>query len=91
MKGQIWALSAVGCLLAGTTGWLLARAPTQPLVTVTSGPLAQSLVFSGRGAARVRVELGAAVTALLTKKAHTVKKVGVETCQEVQVALAIPE
>jgi HlyD family secretion protein len=62
MKRQIWALSAVSCLLAGTTGWLLARAPAQPLVTVTSGPLAQSLVFSGRVAARVRVELGAAVT-----------------------------
>jgi HlyD family secretion protein len=62
MKAWRWFL-AVGLLAAaGGAAFALLRAEPVALVTVTEAPLVQTLVFSGRVAAPIRVELGATIT-----------------------------
>jgi HlyD family secretion protein len=62
MKAWRWLL-AVGLLAAGGgVAFELLRAEPVALVTVTQAPLVQTLVFSGRVAAPIRVELGATIT-----------------------------
>ncbi|HPU51340.1 MAG TPA: efflux RND transporter periplasmic adaptor subunit [Burkholderiaceae bacterium] len=62
MKPTSWGIVAIACLAAGVTAWVVSRPAAVPVVAVTESALAQSLVFSGRVAAIVRVELGATVT-----------------------------
>lgn len=62
MKPTGWGLVAIACLAIGVAGWVASRPAAVKVVALTESPLAQSLVFSGRVAALVRVELGATVT-----------------------------
>jgi len=62
MKPTGWGLVAIACLAIGVAGWVASRPTAVKVVALTESPLAQSLVFSGRVAALVRVELGATVT-----------------------------
>jgi HlyD family secretion protein len=63
MKAWRWFL-AVGLLVVagGGTAFTVLRAEPVALVEVTEAPLIQTLVFSGRVAAPIRVELGATIT-----------------------------
>ena len=62
MKPTGWGLVAIACLAIGVAGWVASRPAAVKVVALTESPLAQSLVFSGRVAALLRVELGATVT-----------------------------
>lgn len=60
-KKLLWSALAVLVLVGGATALFMRPAPLVT-VTVTEAPLAQSLVFSGRVASVLRVELGSTVT-----------------------------
>ena len=62
MKTRTWAIAAAALLAIGVAAWLSTRPAPRTVVSVTEAPLAQSLVFSGRVAAVVRVDLGATLT-----------------------------
>ena len=55
-------MAAIACLAIGVSAWMISRPAAVRIVALTESPLAQSLVFSGRVASLVRVELGATVT-----------------------------
>jgi HlyD family secretion protein len=62
MRAGRWALVGVAAAAAGWIGWNAARPVAVPLVTANAAPLVQTVVFSGRVAAPIRVDLGATVT-----------------------------
>ncbi|MBP8308316.1 MAG: efflux RND transporter periplasmic adaptor subunit [Burkholderiaceae bacterium] len=62
MKPTHWGMAAIACLAIGVSAWMISRPAAVRIVALTESPLAQSLVFSGRVASLVRVELGATVT-----------------------------
>jgi HlyD family secretion protein len=62
MKVGRWVLAVVVVAAAGVLGWRAVRPVAVPLTPVAESPLVQTLVFSGRVAAPIRVELGATVT-----------------------------
>jgi HlyD family secretion protein len=57
-----WAGAAVGLAAIAAGAWLWLQPGPLRVVAVAEGPLVQALVFSGRVAAPMRVELGATVT-----------------------------
>ena len=57
-----WAAAAVGLAAVAAAAWAWLRPAPVRLVPASQAPLVQALVFSGRVAAPVRVELGATVT-----------------------------
>jgi HlyD family secretion protein len=57
-----WAGATVGLAAVAAAAWLWLQPAPLRVVAVAEGPLVQALVFSGRVAAPVRVELGATVT-----------------------------
>lgn len=62
MKVARWAWVLAGVAVAGAFAWRSAQPAAVPLVTAASAPMVQTVVFSGRVAAPIRVELGATVT-----------------------------
>ncbi len=62
MNLRRWSLAAVVLVLAGGAAWYVKRPVAVAMVAVTRSPLVQTLVFSGRVAALVRVELGSTLT-----------------------------
>ncbi len=62
MKPTHWGIAAIACLAIGVSVWVVSRPAAVRIVAMSESPLAQSLVFSGRVASLVRVELGATVT-----------------------------
>lgn len=62
MKARRWILAIVAIAVVGAAVARAWRAEAVALVPVTEAPLVRTLVFSGRVAAPLRVELGATVT-----------------------------
>lgn len=62
MTAGRWALVGVAAAAAGWIGWTAVRPVPVPLVAASAAPLVQTVVFSGRVAAPIRVDLGATVT-----------------------------
>jgi len=62
MNARRWILAVVAIALVGAAATRAWRPDAVALVAVTDSPLVQTLVFSGRVAALLRVELGATVT-----------------------------
>jgi HlyD family secretion protein len=62
MRGWHWAAAAAGLVVVAAGAGISLRPAAVPLVAVAESSLVQTLVFSGRVAAPIRVELGATVT-----------------------------
>ena len=62
MKAWRWSIAVVVLAVVAGLGWRALRPQPVALVTATETALVQTLVFSGRVAAPIRVELGATVT-----------------------------
>jgi HlyD family secretion protein len=67
MKPLTWILAGGAVLAAALAGWLVARPVTLTTVRLSPLPLTQTLVFSGRVASPLRVELGATLTGRVTQ------------------------
>jgi HlyD family secretion protein len=62
MRAWRWIGAVAALVVAAAGAVLVARPPTVSLATVGEAPLVQTLVFSGRVAAPIRVDLGATIT-----------------------------
>ncbi len=62
MKPRIWLFAGLAGVAIAAAGWFFTRPAAQTTVAATESPLAQAVVFSGRVASLVRVELGATIT-----------------------------
>ena len=62
MRAGQWALALVGVAVASWIGWSALRPIAVPLVAASVSPMVQTVVFSGRVAAPIRVDLGATLT-----------------------------
>jgi HlyD family secretion protein len=62
MKAKHWGAGVVAIAVVAAAAFVVTRPAPVALTTAATAPLAQTLVFSGRVASAVRVELGATVT-----------------------------
>jgi HlyD family secretion protein len=62
MKTRSWALAAAALVAVGAIAYAMSRPVAVRVVAAQQGPIARTLVFSGRVATPIRVDLGATLT-----------------------------